>query len=230
MDMLRSCYDGYQVLGDGVAGPYKVRWYFCPDDAEPFPGGMHLFGSRNWAREGPASLGLGEPWDTPQIYNKGSLPGPVTGKDDPCGELDWFKTGVPVGTPPLELNSNGLPLCCFPEPPPVCQPFFDGTLLQNASVTFSWPVPTMLLVFQDQADVEFLDGTFSYFLECNATGLPCGDVEGTQVPLWILPGLPTVDEFRFDSYDPDTQTGTYQAYNGGVVVPGFQIFFHLPDH
>lgn len=231
MDMLRSCYKTQMVFGNGADGPYDVEWYFCPDGAEPLPGGMHLFGSANWDPLGPEQLGPGEPWNRIVTYSKGALPAPVTGTADPCGEPDWFVTGVPPGTPSLDANSQGLPICCFPEPPPDCMPFYDGSGFNDASMSLSWTPLTWVLFFQDGSDVEFFDPTFTYFLDAESNGIQCTDVEGTMIPfIWLLPGVPTADSCQFVSYDPLTNTGTFQFFAGSTPLANRFLFLTIPFH
>lgn len=124
MDLLRSCYVGYMNFGDGAANPYKVKWYFTPPQAPYFPT-FHLFGSRNWDSQGLAMIGAGEPPLSPQTYSRGSIPGNPVDPDTICGQIDWFVDQVPPGTPPLQLNGEGLPMCCYGglPPPPACIPW-----------------------------------------------------------------------------------------------------------
>jgi hypothetical protein len=215
------------VFFDGPGGTAKVRWYFVPDTTEPFPGGLHLYGSSIWQTQGGQMIGPGENVLATHTYDKGAPPIDSPVSTVPCGDPSWYQTGVPVGTPPLDLNSDELPVCCFGIR---CQPFYDGTIPQNATLHDSWTGLRWNLFFQDQADAEFFDPTFNFFVDIESNGLECTVVEGTMVPAlsWILPGIPTADSCQFVSYDPATFTGTYQFFAGSTPIPHRFLFFTLP--
>lgn len=227
MDILRSCYSTQMVFWEGPGGSAQVEWYFVPDTTPALTPGRHLYGSSIWDTQGPAMLGPGENVLDQKSYSKGASPGIPDATSGSCTPPQWWTEGVPVGSPPLTLNADGNPACCYGQ---TCQPFYDGSLPQNATLHDSWTGLTWVLFFQDQGDVEFFDPSFSWFVDVEANGSPCGALEGTFVPplSWTLPGIPTADECRFVSYDGPSFTGTYQFYAAGVPIPHRFLFFTLP--
>jgi hypothetical protein len=227
MDLARSCYKRDMVFFDGPGGTVPVQWYFVPDNTPALPGGFHYYGSGIWDSQGPTMIGLGDNVQATMTYTKGAIPGTPNTSGGPCGPISSFQNGVPVGTPGLALNGNGLPICCFGS---TCQPFYDGTIPQNASLHDSFTGLRWNLFFQDQGDVEFFDPTMNWFVDIESNGVECTVVEGTMVPAlsWILPGIPTADSCQFVSYDPVTFTGTYQFFAGANPLVGKYLFFTLP--
>jgi hypothetical protein len=73
VDMLRSCYSTEMsfFVDDPITIP--VQWYFCDEDALPFPG-YNRFGSGNWASSRDSWPGIGEVLGAPRPWNNGLMP------------------------------------------------------------------------------------------------------------------------------------------------------------
>lgn len=114
MDLLRACkkqfmwFDNERTRGD------VVTWYFTPPGAQ-FLTVPNRYTSETWDTVHWWGEGAGEAWDHVPTYYKGTPPGPFTGTDGKlCGQLEWFRDGMPQDAPPLPRRSDGLPACCLP--------------------------------------------------------------------------------------------------------------------
>jgi hypothetical protein len=113
MDFLRSCYTTqmqFDEAGDLIA---DVQWYWCLPGAKLFPR-RNSFCSANWDQLKYNQLGLGEVWNSPRPYSKGTPPAPAAGDGRHCGPLHWFTHGCPSDAPPITRGPTGIGGCCLP--------------------------------------------------------------------------------------------------------------------
>ncbi len=108
---MRSCYSTAMIFDQEGTISADITWYFADDNAQFFPQ-PHLFGSSNWNTTGFVDLGPGEDWQANRTYTKGAKPDGLNGQGKFCGLPDWWTNGVPMGTPPVQLDFRGLPVCC----------------------------------------------------------------------------------------------------------------------
>lgn len=112
MDQLRSCYKSYMRLYPDRPDVLTLgRWYFCLPGARAVPY-KHSFGSSLWDPKGyDFEVPVGEVL---------RVPGWVSGATDArnvgrhfCGSASAWLEGIPYADRPgLELDAEGLPLCC----------------------------------------------------------------------------------------------------------------------
>lgn len=111
MDYGRSCHTSLMDFAGDGSMIRKVRWYWAPKGALPFPG-WHRFGNTSWMEVPRSNAGLGEQWNSDFKYDKGTPPAGVSGQGEPCGPLDWYTLGVPANAPPLRVSPSMVPDCC----------------------------------------------------------------------------------------------------------------------
>jgi hypothetical protein len=126
MDLIRSCYTTFMRFFSDSDLAIKVRWFFCDNDAETFPG-HHRFGSGNWASDKWPWPGAGEVPDAPRVWDSGAIiPGYLGEKF--CGPLSGYRDGVPFPGVPLNGIATGECQCCKPLPPSTLCSDFVPTL------------------------------------------------------------------------------------------------------
>jgi hypothetical protein len=218
----------------GIPGGAQVRFYFVNDDAPVFPG-QHLWGMPTWDPEGPAQVGLGEVGPQFRIYDKGAPPvdTPLS-PDTICGALDWWRNGVPFGTPPLQLNFQQLPICCYGgHVPPPCIPWNrhhppprpDPLDLTSAT---AWPAFTNTA---DQLDgIEPILGLDSVLFRDDLSH-PCGAYFNTRAEIFIQSaGPPYAATLILVDYDVATNNSTWQVPSSAPAYAGDQFLLVSPLH
>lgn len=124
MDLLRSCYTAPMKFFTDSDVTVNVRWFWCPDDARPFPS-HHRFGSANWDSDRLGREPPGEVTGVPHPYDKGKNSGVWWGpflafaSDGKhfCGPLSGFTDGTPYPGVPLGTDSREHSQCCLRIPP-----------------------------------------------------------------------------------------------------------------
>jgi hypothetical protein len=220
---MRSCYEQDMQFDQAGELVTRVRWYFCPDGAEPLPWPT-LFASSNWNWNSRIRLGPGELWHSVRTYSKGQLPGPYTGKGGVCGPAEWWQNGVPSDAPPLIYDSDNVPPCCQKAPPP-CQPWRSphGTLaVHTPNYRDGWSL------FADSPDL-IQWNQFDPLAEVIVT--PAGTCSGGS-GLSVFAALEDYDfgpgDMVFQSYDASTFTGTWIPGPGAEAPAGFKVILTIP--
>lgn len=109
MDLLRACYTTEMRFWIDRPDTVPVRWFWCDEDAEIFPG-YHRFASGNWATKYGNWEGPGEVQEAPRPFDPGVNPGLDGHKF--CGPQSSFIHGSPWPGKPLHANAEGLCPCC----------------------------------------------------------------------------------------------------------------------
>lgn len=132
MDMMRSCYQSsMRLYKDRPDVLTPGRWYFCAPGARVIPF-RHSFGSMNWD-------GKGEDRD-PEVGEVRPRGKWCNGRADVaydgqhyCGSADVWLNGISYADRPgLEVNEDGIPLCCHPRVRFIGDLAIDGMSAQGA--------------------------------------------------------------------------------------------------
>lgn len=121
MDLLRSCYTTEMRFWKDRPDTVPVRWFWCDEEAEIFPG-HHRFASGVWAAKYGPWEGPGEVEEAPRPFDPGVNPGLDGHKF--CGPKSSYAEGSPWPGKPLLANAAGLCPCCVDVIPP-CNTFYD---------------------------------------------------------------------------------------------------------
>jgi len=89
-----------------------VRWYWCEDDAKPFPA-PHSFGTTQRMDPCDDPGGVGEVPNAKKTWYNGFNGSGFAG-DKHCGVVQDFQIGVDLDAPVLVEKVPGIPLCCMP--------------------------------------------------------------------------------------------------------------------
>lgn len=111
VDYLRSCYETDCQFGPNDSTKGKIRWVWAEPNAQLFPL-FTPFTSLNWLDKNynPPAPPLGEILGAPRPWRDGS--GFALSGDHYCGDIDWWKNGLPLPLPPSPPLVDGVPVCC----------------------------------------------------------------------------------------------------------------------
>lgn len=145
MDLIRSAYSCPMRMT--VGGPLvQVQWRFADASADLI-GVPTAFGSANWNLLEPERFDaeLGEQTG-PRPWRNGQRPAGLTGKRL-CFPVDWFTSGVPVGTVINQpVGQNLVPACCVQQEDRKGGVFVSGKTTLNPSCDCLVDLPDLLNV------------------------------------------------------------------------------------
>lgn len=109
MDLLRSCYSSNMKFFNGSDHITRVKWFFCADKAQVYPG-VQKFASRNWDYQKlPFDL-TGEQRPQEMRYRDGSNPWGYPGISF-VGPSAFFQNGIPGVPSDYPVNTDPFGLC-----------------------------------------------------------------------------------------------------------------------
>jgi hypothetical protein len=214
----------------------KVIWYFCAPGALPLPF-PHRFGSTNWQPIPRCNSEIGEQWDSSFKWRNGSRPAQLTGQGSFCGDPSWWQDGCPSDAPDLQLNPQGIALCCLGGRPGhggalaggssvvrvPCQPPLPPFELQTPD--FAFRPPDHSETAPDYQWIWFTSGGCFAVFHFYAPMLPCAQA-------WVVVAPPP-QGIRYSmtliSYDRSSGVGTWVVDQTAPCIAG-QTFYVREAH
>lgn len=235
---MRSCYQTEMQFDEAGTIVAEIVYYFAPDGAKTIEG-ENLYHSTNWDQTGDVSLGIGEVWNSPKGWVNGAMPCNFTGQHRRCGKHSWWREGVPTGTPPLQMDANGCPLCCQP---PVVTTSSGGILLGGAAALCQpWHVflptnprsitrlatgvvwPTVLNTTNAYKAQDPLNPTTS--IGGGALGSCLGFNSTTLGITFVSGGTPGTSVMNLQTWNPATNIGIWQCRPGTPYPNEYFAFY-----